>query len=66
MATTAEKEVLLSVPGTTRLVNETFTDELTDPNSESFQEIENHICSQVMKPRYVSRDRDLLLAKNNL
>ena len=47
MVTTAEKEMLLSVPGTMRLVNETFSEELTDPNSEGFQQIEKYICSQV-------------------
>ena len=48
MVTTAEKEVLLSIPGTMRLVNETFNEDLTDPNSESFQQIEKYVCSQVL------------------
>ena len=47
MTTMSDREVMLSVQGTARLANVSYTDDLADAESEAFQEMESLICSQV-------------------
>ena len=43
---TQQPAVTLQLPATTKL-NETFSDELRDPTSEKFKEVEKSFCDQV-------------------
>ena len=43
---TQQPAVTLELPATTKL-NETFSDELRDPTSEKFKEVEKSFCDQV-------------------
>ena len=43
---TQQPAVTLQLPATTKL-NETFSDELRDPTSEKFKEVEESFCDQV-------------------